>query len=206
MQKWCDQAVPPDVFTQAELWIQIGIITLYTLQEPQTAHQREAPVSNVTVDHDGGAEMSQSREKSKVPAPNESFGGYECEFVKPPTSAFQTDCPICHLILREPYLVSCCGTSFCHNCLLRLQADNSPCPTCREDNFEVFPNKGLNRSLKQLQVYCTHRKDGCQWRGELGELDQHLNERKECPLTVGEKETNKEAGEGEARHSLRFLS
>jgi len=54
----------------------------------------------------------------------------------------------------------------------------------RHDNFEVFPNKGLNRSLRQLQVYCTHRKDGCQWRGELGELNQHLTVRKECLLTV----------------------
>ena len=89
--------------------------------------------------------------------PKETFGGYNCEFVEPPQSAFQTECPICHLILREPYLVSCCGTHYCHTCIQRLQADNSPCPTCREDNFEVFPNKGLNRALKQLQVYCIPR-------------------------------------------------
>jgi len=128
--------------------------------------------------------MGQPHEKSREPKLKQTFGGYDYEFVKPPQSAFQTKCPICHLILREPYLVSCCGTSFCHTCIQRLQADKIPCPTCREDNFEEFPNKGLNRSLKQLQVYCTHRKDGCQWRGELGELDRHLNVRKECPLTA----------------------
>ena len=116
--------------------------------------------------------------------PKETFGGYNCEFVEPPQSAFQTECPICHLILREPYLVSCCGTNFCYTCIQRLQADSSPCPTCREHKFEVFPNKGLKRSLKQLQFYCTHSKDGCQWRGELGELDHHLNMSKECPLAV----------------------
>ena len=126
--------------------------------------------------------MGQRYEKSATP--KEAFGGYDCEFVEPPPSVFQTECPICHLILREPHQVTCCGTNFCHTCIQRLQAGNSPCPNCREDNIEVFPNKGLNRSLKQLQVYCMHRKDGCQWRGELGELDQHMNIRNECPLTI----------------------
>ena len=126
--------------------------------------------------------MGQRYEKSATP--KEAFGGYDCEFVEPPPSVFQTECPICHLILREPYLVSCCGTHFCHTCFQRLQAGNSPCPNCRKDNIEVFPNKGLNRSLKQLQVYCTHRKDCCQWRGELRELDQHMNISNECPLTI----------------------
>ena len=127
--------------------------------------------------------MGHPSEKSATSTTKETFGGYDCEFVEPPPSAFQMECPICHLILREPYQVSCCGTSFCHTCIQRLQADNSPCPNCREENFEVFPNKSLNSSLKQLQVYCTHRKHGCQWRGELGDLDHHLNVCRECPLT-----------------------
>ena len=59
----------------------------------------------------------------------------------------------------------------------------------------------MERSLKQLQVYCTHKKDGCQWTAELGELDQHLNKRKECPLTTENKE---KADEGKARHEASF--
>ena len=46
---------------------------------------------------------------------------------------------------------------------------------CKEDNFEVSPNKGLKRSLTQLDVFCTHSKDGCKWKGELGQLEHHLN-------------------------------
>ena len=160
-----------------------GIRTLQYLQEPQLAHQKEEPITKVTMGHEGGAEMGQTREKSETPIQKERFGGYDCEFVQSPQSAFQTECPICHLILCEPYQVTCCGTNFCHTCIQRVQAYNSPCPTCREDNFELFPNKGLNRSLKQLQLYCIHRKDGCQWRGELGELDHHLSVGNECPLT-----------------------
>ena len=163
-----------------------AVHTLPYLQEQQLAHQKEASVTKVTIRHDykGRAEVGQRQENSAKSKLKETFGGYNCEFVEPPQSAFQTECPICHLILCEPYLVRCCGTNFCHTCIQRLQADNSPCPTCREDNFEVFPNKGLNRSLKQLQVYCIHSEDGCQWRGELGELDHHLKVRKGCPLTV----------------------
>jgi len=160
---------------EMQIWGIVVVHTLLYLQEAPLAHQKE---------------------KFETPSPKESFGGYECKFVEPPTSAFKTKCPVCRLILREPHLVSCCGTSFCHTCIQRLQADNSPCPTCRKDSFQLFPNKGLERSLKQLQVYCTHRKD-CQWTAELGELDQH----KECPLTMESKE---EAGEGKARHEASF--
>ena len=117
----------------------------------------------------GGAESHGSPQQ-------ETFGGYDCEFVEQPTKVFQTECPICSLILRDPYLTSCCGTHFCLTCSERLQAEHKPCPTCREENFELFPNKSLRRSLNQLHVLCTHSKDGCEWRGELGELERHLSE------------------------------
>ena len=98
-------------------------------------------------------------------------GGYDCEFVEPPTSAFQVDCAICLLKLRDPQQVSCCGKSFCDSCIKGLQQ----CPTCNS-SFTTFANKGLKQSLTQLHVYCTHHNDGCKWTGELGQLDQHLNE------------------------------
>ena len=103
------------------------------------------------------------------------LGGYDCTFVSPPTSAFQTECPICCLVLRDPYQSTCCGTSFCRSCF-ECVAEHNPCPVCRELDFEMFPNKGLKRALNQLQVLCTHAKDGCEWSGELGDLEQHLSE------------------------------
>ena len=36
-------------------------------------------------------------------------------------------------------------------------------------------NKGLKRTLNEFQVRCPHRELGCEWVGELGKLDQHLN-------------------------------
>jgi len=118
---------------------------------------------------------------------HKKIGGYDCDFVEPPPSVLQTQCPICHLTLREPYEVTCCGTVMCHSCLQRLQADKKPCPTCRED-FESFHNKSMERSLNGLHVYCTHRAGGCGWSGELGKLHQHLN--KDCSMTTVRRETH----------------
>ena len=39
----------------------------------------------------------------------------------------------------------------------------------------MFPDKRLRRSLYAFQVRCVHQKSGCEWIGELGELDGHLN-------------------------------
>ena len=41
--------------------------------------------------------------------------------------------------------------------------------------FSIRPNKGLRNSLIQLHVHCTRQKEGCEWTGELGQLDGHLS-------------------------------
>lgn len=138
-------------------------------QEAELAQQKEAPPSNTPLGAEEGAEPH-DRPQQKT------FGGYNCEFVEPPPSVFQTECPICSLILRDPYHSKCCGTNFCHTCSERIQDEHKPCPTCRDDNFELFANTSLKRSITQLYVLCTHSKLGCMWKGELGELENHLSE------------------------------
>jgi len=108
-------------------------------------------------------------------------GGYDCEFVEPPPGDFQVDCAICLLKLHDPQQVSCCGKNFCDSCIKCLQLHGQQCPTCNSP-FSAFPNKGLKQSLTQLHVYCTHRNDGCEWTGELEELEQHVNTK--CPHAV----------------------
>ena len=135
------------------------------IQELELAQQKDLPFEAGT-EPEGGTNPTDKDDWKGI------SGGYDCKFVDSPLSAFQTDCPICRLILRDPYQATCCGTSFCHTCSQRI---NTHCPTCRKDNFEVFPNKGLKRSIYQLRVFCTHRRDGCTWEGELGELEHHLN-------------------------------
>ena len=101
--------------------------------------------------------------------------GFDCEFVEDVPSAFQCHCPICLLVLREPYHVTCCGKSFCKECIQRIVGTNKPCPTCSEPGIELIRNKGLQQALCQLKVFCSNKESGCDWQGELGQLDQHLN-------------------------------
>ncbi|XP_064385217.1 TNF receptor-associated factor 4-like [Halichondria panicea] len=101
--------------------------------------------------------------------------GFDCEFVKPPPSEYmQSECPVCLQIIREPHQVTCCGNKFCKACIEHIKANKKSCPTCN-DKFSSFPDKGLKRSLYSLKVRCSHQKDGCEWTGELRQLDEHLN-------------------------------
>ena len=101
--------------------------------------------------------------------------GFDCVFVDPPHDMIQTECPVCLQFIQEPHQVTCCGNIFCGACIERIKRSKKVCPTCNQRNFTDFPDKRLKRSLLGLKVYCNHQKDGCEWTGELGELDQHLN-------------------------------
>ena len=100
---------------------------------------------------------------------------FDCEFVDKPPKYLQTDCPVCLLILCEPYQVTCCGKSFCKECIGKIKARSQPCPTCKQDKFEFFSNKGLQQPLYGFAVFCSNKERGCVWEGELGQLDQHIN-------------------------------
>ena len=101
--------------------------------------------------------------------------GFECTFVEKPPKAIQSECPVCLLVLWEPYQVTCCGYSFCRVCTEQIKLKSSPCPCCKAQKLDYYPNKGLQRTLYEFQVNCIHQKQGCQWVGELGQLESHLN-------------------------------
>ena len=122
-----------------------------------------------------GAAQNQSSGRPHRAEERRHREGYTCEFVERPPKAFQCDCPICLLVLRDPHQVTCCGYSFCEACVKRVQADNKCCPTCNAIDYAVFPDKRLKRSLNGYRVYCSNKEEGCDWAGELGELDRHLN-------------------------------
>lgn len=95
--------------------------------------------------------------------------GFDCELVDKPI------CPVCQQILREPYQTSCCGSSFCRVCVENVKTENKPCPKCKQEKFSIVHNESLQRSLYGFQVYCSHKLEGCEWKGELGQVDSHLN-------------------------------
>ena len=114
-------------------------------------------------------------DKKPPPRKAEKKTGYECEFVEPPQEQFQSECPICLQILREPHLTVCCGHSFCAACIGRIEEDDKPCPLCQTPSFTHVSNLGLKRGLNDFHVYCPHRHRGCEWVDELRKLDEHLN-------------------------------
>ena len=101
--------------------------------------------------------------------------GYDCEFVERPPPQVQYECPVCLQVLRDPQQTTCCGNSFCKVCIDRVVKDGIPCPTCNAVAFSIFPNKGLRRTLGGFRVYCSNKDEGCEWVGELGDIERHLN-------------------------------
>ena len=106
----------------------------------------------------------------------EAEGGYDCEFVNPPPDAFQAECPICLQILKEPCVIDCpCGQKMCRECVERIEEAGKPCPLCNKTDFSFIRDYRLETYLKSCDVWCSKKKDGCKWRGKLGEFEQHLN-------------------------------
>ena len=110
---------------------------------------------------------------SKMAAPEHKKGGYDYEFVSSPPKSLE--CPVCLLTLRDPHVISCCGYEFCQVCIERVQRDSKPCPLCNEHNFSTMLQKKVAREVNALVICCPQKELGCEWEGELGHLEQHLN-------------------------------
>ena len=101
-------------------------------------------------------------------------GGYDVKLVEEPNVPLKTECLICHLTLRDPYETECCNTFVCKICVEKYEKRKADCFLCRK-NLKYREAPARKRLLNQLKVYCTHSEQGCKWKGELGELDRHLN-------------------------------
>uniref|UniRef100_A0A1X7TPD3 TRAF-type domain-containing protein n=1 Tax=Amphimedon queenslandica TaxID=400682 RepID=A0A1X7TPD3_AMPQE len=77
-----------------------------------------------------------------------------------------------------PHLVSCCGHNFCRSCIERVKASNGFCPMCKEKEYQAIPDKKCSRIINGLEVYCSNKEKGCEWKGELKNMSTHLNKEK----------------------------
>lgn len=102
------------------------------------------------------------------------LGGFNTKFTEDAQEySLHEHCSLCLLIFREPYQVSCCGKRYCKLCIERVRSKWQQCPNCYKDDFVIFHDKGFQHSLYEVEVYCSE--DGCEWKGELGQLESHLN-------------------------------
>ena len=97
-------------------------------------------------------------------------------FVEQPDQDFY--CPVSLEILLEPLQTYCCGQHISQKAADRLIKEGKPCPLCKDENFTTHQDKYFKRKVKQLKVRCLHKKSGCVWVGELGDLNQHSTS---CP-------------------------
>ncbi len=122
--------------------------------------------------------------------PLESFALDELSLCDPLPSLVDIECPIClQIMLYDPCLVSCCGHHFCSNCITEAKKNKPACPYCKADNYDTMADKGLERIIKTIKVKCTCHLKGCQWRGELIDLVDHLrrdDRQGDCPYAVVE--------------------
>ena len=95
------------------------------------------------------------------------------EFVEPLPDELQ--CPLCLEFLKEPTLTSCCGHHFCSECINRAITRSHVCPLCNNQGFQTLLNKEKERLVNALKVYCKQKSRGCEWVGELGRLERHLD-------------------------------
>ena len=116
-------------------------------------------------------------------------GGYDNDYVdgNPPESLC---CGVCTLPLREPHLLCCCGKGICESCIERVRLQGKPCPYCKQAIKTVL-DRELRSKVLDLAVHCTNKKDGCTWKGELRNVQDHISrtcrlEKQQCRYNCGE--------------------
>ena len=104
--------------------------------------------------------------------------GYDHQFLEPGPSDDQK-CPICHLVAKNAYQVNCCGKILCEGCLMkyRRQSRRCRCPMClTRIGKKYFKDTKSDREIKNLKVYCDNKEAGCDWTGEVRDIEKHLED------------------------------
>ncbi len=131
-----------------------------------------APANHHTVVTEAIETETASNQTSNDSHHHESTSEPEYDFVSPPDPEYF--CPVtADLLLQDPHQTQCCGQHLSPQVANRLIEDGKPCPMCNEEQFNTHPDKFFTRKVRQLIVYCSHKKSGCEWMGELGELNEH---------------------------------
>ena len=113
---------------------------------------------------------------SSASAERSGARGYNCDPVNPgPVEKSELECNICYMLMREPQIVECCGEHFCKGCIEKIQKAGKPCPLCQCQSFKIFPQKKVERTILGLEVSCSYKNQGCEWKGELRNLEGHIN-------------------------------
>ena len=99
-----------------------------------------------------------------------SYKGVEYQFVSTQTEFLEElKCAICLELVSDPVQTSC-GHLFCGECIEGI----TYCPNDREI-FTTTPDHFNKRRVRNFKVKCHNKKRGCQWQGNLGDAEKHIN-------------------------------
>lgn len=96
----------------------------------------------------------------------------EADFVEELSDFFK--CPICRHCLKDP-MQTPCGHRFCQECIDQVLHSSQPiCPLDRTElSKNVFPDAACRRQINALKVYCSNKRSGCMWSGEMSDEASH---------------------------------
>ena len=119
----------------------------------------------------------------------------EYDFVKKPAENYF--CPVTSVLLLEPHQTLCCRKHLQEEAVTQLKRKKARCPLCGNPALRTVPDLFLKLIVKQIEVRCPNHGDGCEWEGQLGNLDQHLKEnaaegecqfvKLSCPYSCGKR-------------------
>ena len=96
----------------------------------------------------------------------------EFDFVERPSEDFF--CPVTFELLLDPHQTTCCGNHLSLNAVTRLQQDGKPCPMCKKPELGTVHDKFYGRKVSEVKVHCPNKSGGCEWKGEVRGLKQHI--------------------------------
>ena len=128
--------------------------------------------------------QASARETTPKETASEDHERDEIEFVDPLPDELK--CSICLLVFKDPILTDC-GHLFCQACIAPVSSRNPRCPLCNEEGFRTFPDKRTIRKIRSLKIKCKKRVEGCEWVGEYGRLEHHLDPKEgDCEFVEAE--------------------
>ncbi|KAI8068179.1 uncharacterized protein B0P05DRAFT_552165 [Gilbertella persicaria] len=87
-------------------------------------------------------------------------------------------CCICQQPFIEP-VISTCGHTFCHHCILQALENSPHCPIDRTalTAHDVEPAaKIITNMVNELSVYCPRQEQGCPYQGQRQYIESHLKQ------------------------------
>ena len=142
------------------------------------------------------ADQDDEQVLSRIAEPGPATPDYD--FMEQPSQDFF--CSVTLELLMEPQLTSCCGHHLSTEASARLQREGKACPMCNEQQWTAMLDKFHRRRTHELRVRCPHKRSGCDWEGEVGDVERHAASCPKRPWECPHCALRYTYGEGEGNH------